>query len=291
VTTRVESFEVLLLAPDTFRTETLAAEFGQAGVETQLQHITTMGELTSAMLTGDWNLILIAPAPGIDMLGAMNLVTRTGFRTPFLILPSAESSEGAVTRLFESMEGTGLLPASAAQLKGACSPTTAPAGAPPEVDLGACLERMDSMLRALAGPAVDFAQLSTDELLLLRAEPGEPETVLLALTANAVHAMPEGGRLLIETRLAFPSEVGETSEEPAESFAALAVTDTGLGMDGPTAGRAFEPLFSAWPDGRRAGFGLAQVRAIVESRGGRISLESQPGNGAIVRVLWPVTRG
>ena len=103
MTTRTDTYEVLLLAPQTFHTHMLAAEFGQAGLETQLHHIATMGELTSALLMGDWNLILIAPAPGIDLAGAMNLVTRTGFRTPFLILPSAEEPAGAVTRLFASV--------------------------------------------------------------------------------------------------------------------------------------------------------------------------------------------
>ena len=55
--------------------------------------------------------------------------------------------------------------------------------------------------------------------------------------------------------------------------------------------RAFEPYFSAWPGGRRPGLGLAQVRAILEARGGRAVLESEPARGTIVRLFWPVVQG
>ena len=109
------------------------------------------------------------------------------------------------------------------------------------------------------------------------ADPELLKTCFLNLVLNAFEAMPEGGRLFLATRLEGP---------PDARVIAVVVSDTGVGMSPEAAGIAFEPYFSTKETG--VGLGLALVSRIVEGHGGRVALDSTPGQGTSVRLLIPV---
>ena len=112
--------------------------------------------------------------------------------------------------------------------------------------------------------------------------------MLLNLAVNARDAMPEGGRLAVETRaieLARPPREGL----PAGSYVRLSVADSGCGMDTDTQARIFEPFFTTKPEGEGSGLGLATVHGIVTQSAGAITVSSAPGRGTTFDVLLPAT--
>ena len=114
------------------------------------------------------------------------------------------------------------------------------------------------------------------------------EQVLLNLIINAVHAMPSGGRLLIETRA---TELTDKVIRPYEiipgHYAMLSVQDTGHGMDKETQKNIFEPFFTTKPHGQGTGLGLASTYGIIKNHKGYIEVESRPGEGTRFDVLLP----
>ena len=128
------------------------------------------------------------------------------------------------------------------------------------------------------------------------ADPRQIEQMLMNLVLNARDAMPQGGRVTIETRtvrLEPGSGVWRTEEERALSgrFTMLSVTDTGHGMDAATLQRIWEPFFTTKPPGRGTGLGLASVYGAAKQSGGFVWADSEPGRGTTVQVYWPEMRG
>ena len=112
------------------------------------------------------------------------------------------------------------------------------------------------------------------------------------LVLNARDAMPEGGKLTIETSHARCDETHAETQvgAKAESFAVLTVSDTGVGMDEETLQRLFEPFYSTKPMDRGSGLGLSIVHGIVTQVGGHIEVDSKPGKGATFRLYFPTAR-
>lgn len=126
---------------------------------------------------------------------------------------------------------------------------------------------------------------------LVRADQRQLEQVLLNLTLNARDAMPDGGRLSIET-----AEVTVTGDKAGDArqlapgrYAALVVQDTGHGMDSGTLQRVFEPFFTTKDVGQGTGLGLSVVHGIVNQTGGHIGVESDRGKGTTFSVYFPIT--
>jgi signal transduction histidine kinase len=118
---------------------------------------------------------------------------------------------------------------------------------------------------------------------------GELEQVVMNLAANACDAMPAGGRLVIETRsvhLHAELETGGARLRPG-AYVAIAVHDTGVGMDDATRARTFEPFFTTKDATLGAGLGLATAYGIVKQAGGDIAVDSEPGRGSSFRVYLP----
>lgn len=159
---------------------------------------------------------------------------------------------------------------------------------PRSLELPDVVREMEPMLRQLIGDGVDLVTRFDPETPPIHADRGQIEQVLLNLVVNAGDAMSGKGILTIATSFEEPDQAAVASEAPVSAgLAVLEVSDTGHGMDETTVQRMFEPFFTTKPETRGTGLGLATVYGIVSQSGGRIEVETKPGEGTTVRVLVP----
>jgi hypothetical protein len=160
--------------------------------------------------------------------------------------------------------------------------------APRLVDLNALTLQMDKLLRRLIGEDVELVTLLAPALGSVRADPAQLEQVLMNLAVNARDAMPNGGKLTIETA---DVAVGEAVDLPPEARTAawvkLSVTDTGHGMNPEVMEHAFEPFYTTKEQGKGTGLGLATSYRIVHQCGGQILARSAPDCGASFSIYLP----
>jgi len=157
------------------------------------------------------------------------------------------------------------------------------------LDLNQVIAEMSSMLGRLFRENIELNFVSGPDLAYVRADPNEIEQVLMNLTLNAQDAMPQGGRISIETStVRIDSTAGPQSGvvEPGD-YVSLTVTDNGHGMDPEIQAHLFEPFFTTKKTGEGTGLGLATVYGIVKQSGGQIQVESRPGAGSVFRILLP----
>jgi two-component system, cell cycle sensor histidine kinase and response regulator CckA len=157
------------------------------------------------------------------------------------------------------------------------------------LDLNDVVSAVDKMLRFGFGERIEIAALLQPHLGNVKADPGQIEQVLMNLAVNARDAMPEGGRITIETRNVDLGAEDEAADVPARPgpYVLLAVTDTGVGMEAATQARVFEPFFSTKEVGKGTGLGLSTVYGIVKQSGGDIFLESEVGVGTTFKIYLP----
>ncbi len=164
---------------------------------------------------------------------------------------------------------------------------------PTLVDLNAAVGAMEPMLRRLLGEDVEIGIEPDPELWSVRVDAGQLEQVILNLAANARDAMPNGGRLTIRTRnttLTLDDALRQPEVKPG-AYAALVVSDTGVGIAPEVQGHIFEPFFTTKPPGAGTGLGLAMCYGIAKQADGHIMAESRPGEGATLTVLLPRASG
>jgi signal transduction histidine kinase len=161
------------------------------------------------------------------------------------------------------------------------------------LDLNTLVADMSKMLRRLVREDIEFNFRLGDSLGRIKADPGQLEQVLLNLTVNASDAMPQGGKLTIETQRMKVDERHAHARPPLRpgKYVQLVVTDTGHGMDAPTMSRIFEPFFTTKEQGKGTGLGLATVYGVVRQSGGFIWVESSPGKGARFELYLPQAVG
>jgi len=149
---------------------------------------------------------------------------------------------------------------------------------------------METMLRRLIGPEIDFRIQRPAEPLIVFADPGQIEQVLLNLVVNARDAMPEGGRLTVTVDAVELDETAAAAfvEGKPGRYARLSVADSGHGMDEHTRAKLFEPFFTTKEQGKGTGLGLSIVYGIVKQAGGYITVTSEPGRGATFLIYLPL---
>jgi signal transduction histidine kinase len=164
---------------------------------------------------------------------------------------------------------------------------------PKRLDLNAIIRDMGKLLRRLLGERVHLVVAPAESLWTVRADPGHMEQVVMNLAVNARDAMPDGGKLTIETANVELGEVyaGEPVEAPPGSYVVLSVTDTGTGMDPETRSRMFEPFFTTKGAGKGTGLGLSTVYGIVKQWGGAIQIYSDVGWGTSFKIYLPRVTG
>jgi len=157
------------------------------------------------------------------------------------------------------------------------------------LDLNGVVEDVTKMLVRLVGEDVELELKLAPEAGHIRGDVGQIEQVLMNLGVNARDAMPDGGKLTIETAIGGGdrSVARSRTASLAEDCVQLIVTDTGHGMDEATQEYIFEPYFTTKGKGRGSGLGLATVRSIVAQSGGTIDVHSQPGRGSTFTIRLP----
>jgi CheY-like chemotaxis protein len=160
---------------------------------------------------------------------------------------------------------------------------------PKPLDVNGLVAGMSELLHRTLGETISIEVVQSAGLWRIEADPNELESAILNLAVNARDAMPEGGRLTIETANAHIDEayVARHSELAVGQYVVLSISDSGVGMDSATIARAFEPFFTTKPVGKGTGLGLSQVYGFVKQSGGHVSIYSEPGHGSTLRIFFP----
>ena len=160
---------------------------------------------------------------------------------------------------------------------------------PKVLNLNAVIENMDMMLRSLISENVELTLDLAEGVWSVEADRGQIEQVMMNLVVNALDAMPNGGKLRVQTGNVTlePSMAGPGFDLESGDYVMFSVQDTGRGMDADTLSHVFEPFFTTKDKSKGTGLGLSTVYGIVKQSGGYISAASQTDQGATFKVYLP----
>lgn len=160
---------------------------------------------------------------------------------------------------------------------------------PRVLSINEVIERSHRMLTRLIGEDIEVNFQAADDLWLVRIDPGQVEQILVNLVVNAKDAMPDGGRLTLETSNVVIDEWTEgcVEKEAPSEFVRLSVSDTGSGMSDEVKARLFEPFFTTKEKGKGTGLGLATVYGAVKQNEGQVKVVSELGQGTRIEIFIP----
>ncbi len=161
--------------------------------------------------------------------------------------------------------------------------------APKPVDLNLLVRDMTELLHRTLGEQVELEGVMAQRLWLAEIDPNQLESAILNLAVNARDAMPEGGKLTIETANTALDEsyVARDSEVVAGQYVMISVSDNGVGMPRETLARAFEPFFTTKDVGKGTGLGLSMVYGFAKQSGGHVTIYSEVGLGTTIKLYFP----
>ncbi len=164
---------------------------------------------------------------------------------------------------------------------------------PKVLNLNEVLAGLEPMIRRLIRENIEIRIIPEQELDLVKTDPGQVEQIIMNLVVNARDAMPQGGRLIVETSNILIDD-SQQQQHPhvrikTGPYVMLSVADTGIGIDPETQLRIFEPFFTTKAKGHGTGLGLATVYGIVKQSRGYVWVYSEPGKGTTFRVYLPRT--
>ena len=159
---------------------------------------------------------------------------------------------------------------------------------PKATDVNRLLKGMEELVRRTIGPAVHLEVVGAAGLWHTIVDPNQLENAVLNLSINARDAMPEGGRITIETANASLDERAASERDiPPGQYVSVSVSDTGAGMTPEVIERAFEPFFTTKPIGQGTGLGLSMVYGFIRQSGGQVRIQSEVGQGTTLRLYLP----
>ena len=162
---------------------------------------------------------------------------------------------------------------------------------PKHIDLNDAIRNMEKLLRRVIGEDIELRMVYREPHIFVLADAGQVGQMLMNLATNARDAMPDGGRLEIETSAVVMEKDFSEAEKhmKAGRYALLKVTDVGHGMSREVAGKIFEPFFTTKEVGKGTGLGLSIVYGIVSQHSGNIYVSSEPGRGTTFRIYMPLS--
>jgi signal transduction histidine kinase/CheY-like chemotaxis protein len=164
---------------------------------------------------------------------------------------------------------------------------------PRVVDLNHIVDDIDKVLQRVIGEDISLITVLEPQLGYISVDPGQMEQVIMNIAVNARDAMPNGGKLTIETGNVYQDERYAQKYlgfQPG-SYVMLAMTDTGTGMDEETKSHIFEPFFTTKEEGKGTGLGMSTVYGIVRQSNGHIFVYTEPGRGTTFKIYLPRIEG
>ena len=160
--------------------------------------------------------------------------------------------------------------------------------APKPTDVNRLVAGMSELVQRTIGPAIALETVAAGGLWHTLVDPGQLENALLNLCINARDAMPDGGKLTIETGNRWLDQHAAGARDlEAGQYVSLCVSDTGSGMTADVVARAFDPFFTTKPIGQGSGLGLSMIYGFARQSGGQVRIYSEPGQGAMVCLYLP----
>lgn len=161
---------------------------------------------------------------------------------------------------------------------------------PREIDVNGLVVETAKLLRPILGEHVEIVTRLADDAWLAMADPSQLSSAIVNLAVNARDAMPDGGRLTLETANRELDSTGN-GDGDAGSYVMVAVADTGHGIPADIRDRVFEPFFTTKGLGRGTGLGLSMVYGFAKQTGGAVAIESEEGRGTVMRLFLPRSAG
>jgi len=162
---------------------------------------------------------------------------------------------------------------------------------PQITDLNSIVNDLEKMIKRLVGERIEVVTILNPGIGMIKADKGQLDQVIMNLVVNARDAMPDGGKITVETQNVTLGNdyIKKYSDVRAGNYVMLAVTDTGTGMPKETVDKIFEPFFTTKGLGKGTGLGLSTVYGIVKQSNGYIFCYSEPGKGTTFKIYLPIT--
>jgi len=159
---------------------------------------------------------------------------------------------------------------------------------PREVDINSLIVDTAKLLRPTLGEQIQIESVFEDESCVAIVDPNQLTTAILNLALNARDAMPDGGKLIVETGAAYLDEVyASANDVPPGHYVLIAVSDTGTGIPAHMLARVFDPFFTSKGPGKGTGLGLSMVYGFIKQSAGHIKIYSEEGHGTTIKMYLP----